>query len=668
MDNTNNKFHFFVPLDISKGKNESGEEIMKIGGIASTTNEDSDEEVLEPGGFDLKPFLSKGFINWNHQSKNSPSAIIGEPTKAEVKKNKLYIEGELYQDSSVAKDVYSLAKTLSKSKGNRALGFSIEGKVLERDPFNQKHIKKAMITGVAITPTPKNKHTLAQIIKGEVDLDEEFEYDIVSKEDGVEKGSPVEYILDVEDEHGNRITVTKDLQIKMKKSLTTAKDSGGALALEDVEGSPKNLQKKDKKLSKSFYENDKNYTFTNLMTKSEVFEEIFTFCSDIKKAKEIYNIIEVIDQKINSMAKDTKNISPEAIEKAQELLGILDKEDGGDNVEKGDMTANGGMTESAEGKVETGGEGDEYVYKMMKAYKAYSDMMAKGLEKSEITKAMKKAGYTDEEVEKADKLATESVEGKTETGGEGDEYVYKSYTEYMEKGLTKEEAFKIMKSEEITEDTLEKAHSKYEAKIEKGEKTETKKEEEEEEDEKKEKVEKSEIDSEIEKAEKLVADLKAKKEEDKVEKGEKDIDLSVITKAIEAGSAKNEELIKALGTISKAAIEKSEANEEQLSKISQRLGIVEEQPTGRKSVITKSYIENKEDTIEKGGEEVVFSISKNKPALLNKMEKLIDWEGDLKKGENAILANGAATYEASSVMPNELISLLTNKHKVKLIK
>lgn len=247
-----NEFNFFVPLnDIEKGKDKSGNKILKIAGIASTDDTDSDEENLEVSGFDVKPFLEKGFLNYNHRSKDNPAAIIGEPTKAEVRGKKLYIEGELYSDSKTARQVYDLAKILQKSKRGRRLGMSIEGKVLERDSVNQKRITKAVITGCAITPVPKNPHTLAEIIKGE-GVGEPHEFEIVKSEKQAD-GGMVEYILDITDENGNRITVDKDFNTTIvKKSISTAEGSGKALARESVDGGVKKINEHLKKNKQKF--------------------------------------------------------------------------------------------------------------------------------------------------------------------------------------------------------------------------------------------------------------------------------------------------------------------------------------------------------------------------------------------------------------------------------
>src|SRR5690554_6661791 len=114
-----NTFNFHLPLNIlEKGYDQEGREIMKIGGIASTSYKDADGEYLDPDGFDLSYFKNQGFFNWHHMSKKDPTAIIGEPTKAEKRPEGLYVEGFLYGDSPIAKAVYQTAKMLEKSSKN----------------------------------------------------------------------------------------------------------------------------------------------------------------------------------------------------------------------------------------------------------------------------------------------------------------------------------------------------------------------------------------------------------------------------------------------------------------------------------------------------------------------------------------------------------------------
>lgn len=261
----------------------TGEEQMVLGGIASTADEDSDGEFLDPKGFDIKPLLESGLVNWHHQAKGAPATIIGEPRVAEIRKNGLYIETVLYPSSKIAHDVWELAQTLEKDSKTRRLGYSIEGKVLKRKSDNPndpgyKHISKAVITGVAITHMPKNPKTFANIIKGEIDDDEDFE--------------------EAEETTGT----TEDAGMDTKR--------GKALMRESV----------DKRM--------KRVTFG----KAEVFERLFKDIPGIaiQKASQIYSLIDKI-----AHMKNKKTISEEDIQKAYEALG-LEIEPAADEVSKGD--------------------------------------------------------------------------------------------------------------------------------------------------------------------------------------------------------------------------------------------------------------------------------------------------------------------------------------------
>lgn len=191
----NNNFKFFCPVGvIQKAKDKEGNEIMRLGGIASTMDKDSDGEFLDPTGFDITEFKKSGVVNWHHQSKNSPAAIIGEPHKAEIRKDGFYVETDLYPNSKLAQEVYEVAQVMALDSKTRRLGYSIEGTVVERDEDNPKIVKKAIITGLAITHMPKNAQTFADIIKGRVLVDEDEEKSLTTesgsalKKESVDRG------------------------------------------------------------------------------------------------------------------------------------------------------------------------------------------------------------------------------------------------------------------------------------------------------------------------------------------------------------------------------------------------------------------------------------------------------------------------------------------------
>lgn len=266
------RFKFYCPTEIYKGKidEKTGEEEMLLGGIASTADKDADDEYLDPKGFDLGPFMKTGLVNWHHQAKTSPETIVGEPTKAEIRKDGLYIETKLYPSSPVARNIYQLAQTLEKDSKTRHLGYSIEGRVLSRksnnpaDPDYNK-IDKAVITGVAITYMPKNPKTFANIIKGEFDE-----------------------LNDEEDEEQE--------DKKEEKDLNT--EDAAALKREHVDSKLKNLE----------------------FGKAEVFDFIFRTNPniEIEKAKQIFSLI----QNVATMKKNSTVITEDDIIKAYDALGL----------------------------------------------------------------------------------------------------------------------------------------------------------------------------------------------------------------------------------------------------------------------------------------------------------------------------------------------------------
>lgn len=347
-------FKFFMPIEITKAKNKDGQEEMLIEGIASDRSEDSDGEVLEPTGYELDYFKKFGLLNWQHRASVDPSSIVGEPIDAKIQDNKFYIKGRLFNNNPLAEQIYALAKSLSDSGSTRRLGFSIEGKALERDLLNNKIIKRAKITGVAITPTPKNANTFLDVCKGtQVEGDPDYEYD-------------------------------EEIDEEVKKILTTT--TGAALTKESLEGDLKDLKKTKKTL-----------------TKSEVFGEIFaTFPEiDLEKSKSIYSFITEVQTKLDS---SMKNISQDAIDAAKQILKAasdeLSKAEG--NVASTSAPKQQGASNSANGASQ------EEFSKKLNMY--MTKAIAAGKSKDDCMKAVKaemgdEAEGKDEEMEKAYEMA-----------------------------------------------------------------------------------------------------------------------------------------------------------------------------------------------------------------------------------------------------------------------
>lgn len=183
------KFNFFVKADFEKSQSEVGSDDfyknMIIWGQASTNDVDLDDEILEPSGYDLKSFLTKGLINYEHLAKSrSPLYYIGEPIDAKIKDNKFFIKAKLWEKSKMARDLWDTLHIMKSSGSGRGIGWSIEGQPLEKDKDNAKRITKARITHTALTFMPKNANTWAQIVKGEqeedyIEAEEEVDSDVL---------------------------------------------------------------------------------------------------------------------------------------------------------------------------------------------------------------------------------------------------------------------------------------------------------------------------------------------------------------------------------------------------------------------------------------------------------------------------------------------------------
>jgi len=324
----NDKFNFFVPVDFEKsGDGQS----MKIAGIASTPDLDADQEMMDPHGFDLSYFLDKGFFNYNHASKSDPSSIVGEPTKAFItKKGELHLEGFLYPNSAKARDIFNLADTLKKSGSSRKLGFSIEGKVIDRDLLNPQKVTKARITGCAITPTPKNANTYLDVIKGHgvYKAPEEITYEAAP----VKANGGTEYIIDVTRPDGTRIRMDKGFNITVEKAATTA--SAAPLIPESVDSGRNKKLKQGAVLTKSEIgaNVDSNSDF---LTKSQVYERIFEYTSDMPTAHKFYKLITKQSNMANQVTMDD-------IQKALDALGLND--DSSETLEKGMPTDASGVS------------------------------------------------------------------------------------------------------------------------------------------------------------------------------------------------------------------------------------------------------------------------------------------------------------------------------------
>ena len=143
-------FSFSLPLDVVKSGNETDE--WRIGGYASTPTEDRQGDSIIQKGLDITDFVNFGWFNYDHNNE----IILGYPIKSACKVDSkgFYVEGILLKDLELSKTIWKTALALQKSNTDRRLGFSVEGKILERNAQNK--VVKAKVYNVAITPNPIN--------------------------------------------------------------------------------------------------------------------------------------------------------------------------------------------------------------------------------------------------------------------------------------------------------------------------------------------------------------------------------------------------------------------------------------------------------------------------------------------------------------------------------
>lgn len=169
-------FARWVPLELQKGRDEDKADDddaltrAMIGGICSTRDMDLEGETIEQDGLDWSYFLENGWFNHEHQQ--GAGAVLGHPVSVErVDDDRTRVEGVLYLHKQLGRDVYETSQAMEKAGGERSLGFSVEGQVLQRDPRDTKRVLKARVLNVAITAMPINPHTNLELIARSIGAD-----------------------------------------------------------------------------------------------------------------------------------------------------------------------------------------------------------------------------------------------------------------------------------------------------------------------------------------------------------------------------------------------------------------------------------------------------------------------------------------------------------------
>jgi len=195
----------FDLLKVSKGS-----EGWSFSGVASDEGEDEDGDAILRKQLDISYAQERGYVNWNHS--RNPADQIGYLTKCEIigpdqagqlKKDlgldipdsaSVFVEGRLYEHVGRAKEVRDIMR--SATDASRGPGLSLDGSVAR----TKGKLTKAIVRGVAFTPMPAQKRTLAVLKKSlatESELDsltamEKNPFDMVVGADSHEEEQPLE--------------------------------------------------------------------------------------------------------------------------------------------------------------------------------------------------------------------------------------------------------------------------------------------------------------------------------------------------------------------------------------------------------------------------------------------------------------------------------------------
>lgn len=171
------RFNVFADAYLIKSGNATTP--VRVGGIITTEDRDDDGEIIKAVDWS---YFTGGFgkIKYEHKEFKGPDAVIGFPTRLVKKGKEYHFEGELVPfDPKAPEESLTSQQRLAKStvtllehindhnkrhpnQPQRA-GWSIEGEYLEIDPKTK--IAKAKVVDVVFTTKPKNKNSLAKILK-----------------------------------------------------------------------------------------------------------------------------------------------------------------------------------------------------------------------------------------------------------------------------------------------------------------------------------------------------------------------------------------------------------------------------------------------------------------------------------------------------------------------
>jgi hypothetical protein len=162
---------------------ETLQKAMIIDGIAATEGRDSQGEILKLAGCDVSQMGGRGSVVndnhatgfWNTLGRIVEGKKIFSESDCENERHRmflrqagkpyLYVKAHLFdqEDHPNAKAVASIMRAFEREGTPIGVQFSVEGKVIRRDPLDHSILAQSMVRNVAMTLVPANKETAAVI-------------------------------------------------------------------------------------------------------------------------------------------------------------------------------------------------------------------------------------------------------------------------------------------------------------------------------------------------------------------------------------------------------------------------------------------------------------------------------------------------------------------------
>jgi len=147
------------------------DEWVEFEGLATAEKYDLADEIIESGGIDTSIVKAgKAYVNDNHgrsYKDNKDFARCGVLDSAKVTKEGLIVKGRIFKNHPGG---LTYINEMKAKPGMVQLSF--EGYSVSRDPFEKNRIKKAIMTGVALTRSPVLTDTYVKLLKSLVEEDE----------------------------------------------------------------------------------------------------------------------------------------------------------------------------------------------------------------------------------------------------------------------------------------------------------------------------------------------------------------------------------------------------------------------------------------------------------------------------------------------------------------